>query len=224
MSKDYYHKCVTLPSLFNNENLLEFNIEPDKRFLVLGESYLKFHIELPETFVPDNNFANKLFQSIDLSINYEDVNYKGSSNDYDYTSFIDNRIHYNAGYLEKIKFEGHFDNLNLDSSELKQVPKVIEHRRGELFTKTSTVKEETITEKFYRYLLIIPINHGICDKNKVLPAGLHVRLSFHRAKAQKAVIDISDEIIEFPTKTIPISNAANLGQDKITIKIKSWSR
>ena len=206
MSREYYHKCVNLPSLFNNENLLEFNIEPDKRFLVLGESYLKFHVELPEYFVPSNNLANKLFQTLDLGINYENVNYKGSSNDYDITSFIGNRINYNAGYLEKIKFEGHFDNYNLDSSELKNHEKIIENRRGELFTKSIKKDGEIISKNYYRYMLIVPINHGICEKDQILPPGVHVRLSFHRAKAQKAVVDISDAVIEYPTTTIQILN------------------
>ena len=53
-------KYISLPSLFNTENLLEFSIEPDRRCLILGESYLKFYIELPEDMVPDNNFGNKV--------------------------------------------------------------------------------------------------------------------------------------------------------------------
>ena len=60
MNDDNYHKIVTLPALFNNGNLLEFSIEPDKRFLVLGKSYLQFQLELPEEFIPDNNFGNKV--------------------------------------------------------------------------------------------------------------------------------------------------------------------
>ena len=61
MEREPLHKCVKLPPLFNNENLLEFSIEPDKRWFVPGKSYLQFFVELPEEFVPDNNFANKVW-------------------------------------------------------------------------------------------------------------------------------------------------------------------
>ena len=57
---DTLHKFVTIPFLFNTENLLEFSIEPDKRCIILQESYLKFHVEIPESFLPDNNFGNKV--------------------------------------------------------------------------------------------------------------------------------------------------------------------
>ena len=54
------HKIISLPALFNNSNLLEFSIEPDKRCLVLGQSFLQFCVELEQQFVPDNNFGSKV--------------------------------------------------------------------------------------------------------------------------------------------------------------------
>ena len=33
----------------------------------------------------------------------------------------------------------------------------------------------TPTDKtFYRYLLIVPFNHGLADENQLLPPGIHV--------------------------------------------------
>ena len=60
MNTDNYHKIVVQPPVFNTDNLLEVSIEPNKRYLVLGKSYLQFYVELPEDFVPDNNFGNKV--------------------------------------------------------------------------------------------------------------------------------------------------------------------
>ena len=204
MSKDYYHKCVSLPSLFNNESLIEFSIEPDKRFLVLGKSYLTFHVELEETFIPDNNFGNKLFEFLDLNINYEDVNYKCSPNDYDLTSHIHNKIYRNPNYLRKIKFEGQFDDHNFDSSELKQHEELIKERRGAPFTKKETKDGKEVKSKYYRHMFMLPINHGLCHGDQILPAGLHVRLTFHRANAKKAVVDVSDSIIKYPSDVIKV--------------------
>ena len=204
MVEDYYHKFVTLPSLFNNENLLEFSIEPDKRFLILGKSFIRFYVELSEDYVPDNNFTNKLFEYLDLNINYEDVNYKCSPNDYDLTSHIYNKIYRNPGYLKNIKFEGQFDNFNYDSSELKIHSDIVEKRRGVPFKKTIIVDGVSKEEKHFRYMFLMPINHGLCNENQILPAGLHVRLTFHRARAMKALVDISDSIIQYPENSIKL--------------------
>jgi hypothetical protein len=187
MDDDYLQKFVNLPALFNNENLLEFAIEPDKRSLILGKTFLKLYVEIESEYVPDNNFGNKLFEFLDLNINYEDVSYKCSINDYDYTSHIKNKLFRNPGYLRHIKFEGHFDSVSLDSSELKQEKTLVENRRGEKFTKSEEIDGKTVDKVFYRYVLVLPINHGLCDDNLPLPPGVHVRLTFHRAKANKGM-------------------------------------
>jgi len=64
MENNNYHKIVVQPAVFNTENLLEFSIDPNKRCLFLGKSYLQFHVDLPEDFVPENNFANKVYLGI----------------------------------------------------------------------------------------------------------------------------------------------------------------
>ena len=60
MDDGSFHRIVSIPALFNNENLLEFSIEPDKRYLNLTKSFLKFYVEIPEEFCPDNNFGQKV--------------------------------------------------------------------------------------------------------------------------------------------------------------------
>ena len=74
----------------------------------MAGSCLHFYVELEETFVPDNNFGNKLFENLDLQINYEDCSVKSSPNDYDFTSHIHDKIFRNQSYLQKVPFEGHF--------------------------------------------------------------------------------------------------------------------
>ena len=60
MDSDSFHKIVVQPAVFNTENLLEGSVEPNKRFLLLGKSYLQFYVDIPEEFIPDNNFGNKV--------------------------------------------------------------------------------------------------------------------------------------------------------------------
>lgn len=122
-----------------------------------------------------------------MNINYEDVSFKCSPNDYDFTSFIQDKLFRDQAFLKKIPFEGHYDFDNYDSSELKSHPKVVEYRRGEKFTRQVKQGENMVNKNFYRYHLMLPINHGLCQ-GQILPAGCHVRLTFHRANARKGFI------------------------------------
>ena len=106
--------------------------------------------------------------------------------------------------MRKIKFEGHYDNLNLDSHGLKDEPDLVANRRGTLFTKTKKTGNKTVQEKYYRYQMILPINHGLAKNDQLLPAGVHLRLTFHRASPKKALVDISPSVVEYETKTIEL--------------------
>ena len=206
MNTDFHTRLAAIPCLFNNDSILEFSIEPDKRFLHLGKSFIEFYVELPEDFIPDNNFCNKLFDNFNLSINYEDCSYKCSQNDLDLTSQISDLIFRDPAYLRKIRFEGHFDEYSLDSSQLKAENDIVKNRRGELFVKQVEENGKMVDKNFYRYQYLMPINHGLATGNHILPAGVHVRLSFHRAKPAKALVDISDQVISYPEKAIKINN------------------
>jgi len=154
--------------------------------MLLGESYIKFYVELEENFVPDNNFGAKLFEYLDLNINYEDVSFKSSPNDYDVTSFINDKMFRNMAYLKRVPFEGQFDAKNYDSSELKNSSATVTNRRGLPFTKKVNENGADVEKNYYRYELLLPINHGLC-KGQILPAGVHINLTFHRAKASKGM-------------------------------------
>ena len=74
--------------ILNLESLLEFSLEPDKRYLKLSESHLKFEVNLPEEFIPDNAFVAKLFENVDIVVNYETITQKASNSDYYYSEFL----------------------------------------------------------------------------------------------------------------------------------------
>ena len=60
-------KIVEYSSTFNSESKLEFNILPDKRYLSLRDTLLKFSIEIPQELVPDNFLAATLFENLGMS-------------------------------------------------------------------------------------------------------------------------------------------------------------
>ena len=55
--KDYEdsHKIVDYTASFNTSSKLEFNIFPDNKYLDLGETLLKFAVEIPSQMVPGND-------------------------------------------------------------------------------------------------------------------------------------------------------------------------
>ena len=87
-----------------------------------------------------------------------------------------------------IKFEGHFDQKNLDSSELKNDAELIANRRGVEVIKTITDQDgNSTTAKFYLYHFMLPLRHGLAKNYQILPANVHLRLTFHRADAKKGL-------------------------------------
>lgn len=117
---------------------------------------------------------------MDFNVNYEDISFKCSPNDYDYTSFINHKINKSNDY----HFEGNFDSNNYDSSELKAKTDIVTSRRGEKITKTVKEKGAQVEKIYYRYQMMLPINHGL-SKGQILPAGVNFQLTFHRANATR---------------------------------------
>ena len=104
-----------------------------------------------------------------------------------------------------MKFEGHYDDYSLDSAELKSDTDLLSNRRGIEFTKAELDEHgQTVEKKYYRYQLMLPINHGLAKSNQLLPAGVHTRITFHRAYARKGVIDISDKVSQYPSTKVTI--------------------
>ena len=113
---DDAHKIVSYVPTFNTSSKLEFNILPDKRYLQLNETVLKFGVEMPQEFVPTNYFAATLFQNLELYINHELVSHKSSDSDYFLSEYFFKKEAFNAPY-DKSAFiaEGYFEDYDLDS-------------------------------------------------------------------------------------------------------------
>jgi hypothetical protein len=87
-------KIQKLPPVFNTDNILEWSLNKDKRYLKLADSFVKFSIEIPENYVLDNDVFAKLVMNIELVINHENITFKSSPVDNPISSFLLNKATY----------------------------------------------------------------------------------------------------------------------------------
>jgi hypothetical protein len=87
-------KIQKLPPVFNTNNILEWSLNKDKRYLKLADSYVKFSIEIPENYALDNDVFAKLVMNIELIINHENITFKSSPVDNAVSSFLLNKATY----------------------------------------------------------------------------------------------------------------------------------
>ena len=209
---DDSHKIVSYVPTFNTSSKLEFNILPDKRYLLLNETVLKFGVEIPEEFVPSNYFAATLFQNLEVYINHELVSHKSSDSDYFLSDFFFKKEAFNAPYDEAALItEGYFEDNDHDSDSY--------HRSGtatqaatlykNIFRK-SAISETRENVTYYRYYFCCTINHGLAKQDKPLPAGIPITLTFNRTKASKSLLQIvpqrGGKAYKYEFDTVPIIN------------------
>ena len=69
--------------------------------------------------------------------------------------------------------------------------------------------------KYYRYHLVVPINHGLARQEKPLPASIPIQLTFNRSRSEKSLLQIIKQRTNskgqkinwtYPNKVIPIIN------------------
>ena len=93
-------KILTVTSLFNTKNSLEFNLQKDgKRFLRLADTTISFYLDLPQNYLPDNQIGHKLFESLELSINHEAVSRKSTALDYSVSEFFFQKVMFDDSYV-----------------------------------------------------------------------------------------------------------------------------
>ena len=194
-SSDDSHKIVSYVPTFNTTSKLEFNILPDKRFLLLNETVLKFGVEIPQEFVPSNYFAATLFQNLEFYINHELVSHKSSDSDYFLSDFFFKKEAFNAPYDETALItEGYFEDNDHDTDSYYRSGSATE--ASDLYKsyfRKSAVSEEREGVTYYRYYFCCTINHGLSKQDKPLPAGIPITLTFNRTKASKSLLQINPE-------------------------------
>ena len=123
--------------------------------------------------IPDNAFASLLFQNLDLFVNHELITTKSSDSDYSISNFVFLRDGFNENYLETSgTCEGYFEDRMRDIEDYLHNGRISNGGKSHIETKRSTAT--TVTRngvKYYRYLLMCGINHGLARQDKPLPSG-----------------------------------------------------
>ena len=192
---DDAHKIVSYVPTFNTSSKLEFNILPDKRYLLLNETILKFGVELPEEFLPSNFFAATLFQNLELYINHELVSHKSSDSDYFLSEYFFKKEAFNKPYDENaFTTEGYFEDRDHDLTDyFKNGKPTGASTAFKILFRQNAVPEVRDGVTYYKYYFCCTINHGLAKQDKPLPAGIPITLTFNRTKAEKSLLQIEPQ-------------------------------
>ena len=172
---------------------MEFILQKDgKRFLKLSETTLAFQVELPANYMPDNQFGHKMFESLELTINYEQVSRKSTALDYGMSeNFFEKLIFDDSYVLSSLDVNGTYDPLGIDSDDPRVAARSV---NGERFFVEKNHNGVTYDIPYYRWYIIMKINHGLAREPDVLPADITVNFRFQRAAAECAFLKISEEL------------------------------
>ena len=203
----------------SEKDSLEFILQKDgKRFLKLSETTLAFQVELPANYVPDNQFGHKMFESLELSINHEQVSRKSTALDYGMSeNFFQKMIFDDSFVLSSLDINGTYDPLGIDAQDSRVKERFIS---GEKYFEERVHDGVTYNIPYYRWYIIMKINHGLAREPDVLPADVTVNFRFQRAAAECAFLKISDELeclkasdrskhnlpVEYEESVIPLKN------------------
>ena len=103
-------KIQKVPPLFNDRNVLEWQLPPDKRYLKFADTQVKYIIEIPENYSLDNDVFGKLVENIEINISHESITHKSSSVDHAVTSFVLKKVNFDESYMaSSMSINGYFD-------------------------------------------------------------------------------------------------------------------
>ena len=209
---------VPLSSNFNTSSYVEFTISPSGGHLQLSDTRLTFSVDLPETVVPENFFATKLFEYLEVSVNHTIVSSKSSDNDYALTNYFLTRMNWDENSLKTTgSLEGYWDNENYDAAHftLKNISgnsprpeNPFSEQRHELAEK---VKKDG--KNYFRYYFVTKINTGLALSPQPLPKNVPIKLTFVRADAKKSLLStnsdnkdpMSERVLELMNPTLHAS-------------------
>ena len=170
-------------------------MQKDKRYLKLCDTTVSFSVELPGNYIPDNNFGEKLFESLELTINHEQITRKSTALNYALSAGFFERVSYDDSYiLASMDVNGTYDPKNQDVPDLGQGFVNGRIACGEKFFKTEQHSNEAYQVPWRRWYLILPINHGLARVSDCLPSDITVSFRFHRARAECAFLKISNTV------------------------------
>ena len=164
---------------------MEFDIAPTGCFLQLSETKLSFCVDVPVEFIPQNFFASKLFEFVEVRVNHMTVSAKSSDNDYFLTDYFTTRMNYDGLSLKTTgALEGYFGPENVDSSIVIADEKYQQERQQFCSDITRDGNQ------YKRYHIIMKLNIGLAMTAKPLPKEVLLKLIFYRNTPNKSLLQV----------------------------------
>ena len=176
-----------LSPIFNTSSKLEFMIYPNNCYADLASSRLKFSVDIPIQFVPDSYFTSKLFEHLEVQINYVSCTTKSTDLDYILTDYFTSKLNYTSEHIKTIgSLQGIWGVQNMDAVELETQSNKYELKKRRSYGESLQIE----SKRYMRYYFIIRLNSGVIE-NHPLPKDLPIKLTFYRADAEKSLITTS---------------------------------
>lgn len=176
-----------LSPIFNTSSKLEFMIYPNNCYADLASSRLKFSVDIPMEFVPDSYFTSKLFEHLEVQINYVSCTTKSTDLDYILTDYFTSKLNYTSNHIATIgSLQGIWGVHNMNAIDLKNQADEYEIKKRQAYGESHTIDGNI----YLRYYFIIRLNSGVIE-NHPLPKDLPIKLTLYRADAERSLISVS---------------------------------
>ena len=174
----------------NNAKILSFVIQEDPNLLLdLNSISLKFSVEIPNGFLPENGFGCKQFKNMSIELNSQLITSNKSSNELALIDYIILLGNFDVSYMTTGFYSaGHFDQNNVNTSELATAEQLL---AGEI-SRASLRDINSPSEALVTYDFIFRPPCGLLNSKKPLITGTEMTLSFDRAVSDLSLIAKKD--------------------------------
>ena len=176
-----------LSPIFNTSSKLEFMINPNNCYADLASSRLKFSVDIPIEFIPDSYFTSKLFEHLEVQINYVSCTTKSTDLDYILTDYFTSKLNYTTEHIKTIgSLQGIWGATNMSALEIENQASHYEKQKRQTYAESHLIE----SQRYLRYYFIIRLNSGVIE-NHPLPKDLPIKLTFYRADAERSLISVN---------------------------------
>ena len=199
-------KVVVIPPLFNNDQRLEFKIQPENNLFYPNEVFLHFNCKIPAEYLLDND-CSKLFDSIEVTINGCQVSNRTSSNEHFITSYFTTMSNYPTDIIEtSMRPMGYFSVRDYDVSEYNAMSSTNKAKILRERSHYEIVESGNVTFRVYN--IITPIQSPLFQQNKPLPSNMTINLILKRSKPEISLLQLaSDSKNTFESSNVELTNA-----------------
>ena len=163
-----------------------------------NETVLKFDVLIPEAYIPENHFVQKLFEFVEFKYNHVTVISKTSQNDNIMSAHVLHRMNHqdrtfeNLGPLEGLWSSKSPKSKSIYTTDQPEPPPAFgEIRRNNFEVKIREMGSDYVrASKSYKYSFIAKINFPFSSSKHPLPRTVPWQLIFHRASAKKSLMSV----------------------------------